>query len=98
MGSYREDEATMAALDLLDRLEVDYTLIDEVCCSGVLEDVGYQINKNLVKINIERILATGAKKVITGCPYCWRTFNKRSLPAVPIAGEHSTRDQSMANY
>jgi Fe-S oxidoreductase len=78
VGSYREDEATMAALDLLDRLEVDYTLIDEVCCSGVLEDVGYQINKNLVKINIERILATGAKKVITGCPYCWRTFNKRS--------------------
>ncbi|MBW2431537.1 MAG: (Fe-S)-binding protein, partial [Deltaproteobacteria bacterium] len=78
VGSYREDEATMAALDLLDRLEVDYTLIDEVCCSGVLEDVGYQINKNLVKINIQRILATGAKKVITGCPYCWRTFNKRS--------------------
>ena len=77
VGSYREDEATMAALDLLGRLGVDYTLIDEVCCSGVLEDVGYQINENLVKINIERILATGARKVISGCPYCWRTFNTR---------------------
>ena len=77
VGAYREDEATTAALDLLDRLGVDYTLIDEVCCSGVLDDVGYQINKNLVKINIERILATGAKKVITGCPYCWRTFKAR---------------------
>ena len=77
VGSYREDEATMAALDLLGRLGVDYTLIDEVCCSGVLEDVGYQINENLVKINIERILATGARKVITGCPYCWRTFKTR---------------------
>lgn len=37
VGSYREDEATMSILELLDRLEVDYTLIDEVCCSGVLE-------------------------------------------------------------
>jgi Fe-S oxidoreductase len=77
VGSYREDEATMAALDLLDRLEMDYTLIDEVCCSGVLEDVGYQLNENLAQINVERIAATGAKKVITGCPYCWRTFNNR---------------------
>jgi Fe-S oxidoreductase len=77
VGSYREDEATLAALDLLDRLGVDYTLIDEVCCSGVLEDVGYQLNKKLVQTNIERIAATGAKKVISGCPYCWRTFNDR---------------------
>ena len=78
VGSYREDESTMATLDLLDRLEVDYTLIDEVCCSGVLEDVGYQINDNLAKKNIDLILATGAKTVITGCPYCFRTFNEKS--------------------
>lgn len=74
VGSYREDESTLGTLELLDRLHVDFTLIDEVCCSGVLEDVGYQINKDLAHKNIERILATGAKKVITGCPYCWRTF------------------------
>ena len=77
VGSYREDEATMGSLDLLDRLEVDYTLIDEVCCSGVLEDVGYEINEDLSKKNIELILATGAKIVITGCPYCSRTFNNK---------------------
>lgn len=77
VGSYREDEPTLATLDLLDRLQVDYTLIDEVCCSGVLEDVGYQINADLAQINIERILATGAKNVLTGCPYCSRTFNSK---------------------
>jgi len=77
VGTYREDEATMATLELLDRLDVDYTLIDEVCCSGVLEDVGYQINEKLAIANIENILATGAEKVITGCPYCWRTFNDK---------------------
>ena len=79
VGSYREDEATLAALDLLDHLGVDYTLIDEVCCSGVLEDVGYTLNKDLAAANVERILATGARRVITGCPYCWRTF--RDKPA-----------------
>ena len=77
VGSYREDESTLATLDLLDRLNVNYTLIDEVCCSGVLEDVGYQLNENLVQENIDHILATGARTVITGCPYCWRTFNSK---------------------
>ncbi len=74
VGAYRENESTLATLDLLDRLKVDYTLIDEVCCSGVLEDVGFQLNENLVKKNIELITATGAKAVVTGCPYCSKTF------------------------
>jgi len=41
---------------------VKYALLDEVCCSGVLEDVGYQLNERLAMKNIERILATGAKR------------------------------------
>lgn len=77
VGSYREDESTRATLELLDRLGVDYTLIDEVCCSGVLEDVGYQINEDLAQKNIDLIRATGAETVITGCPYCFRTFNNK---------------------
>jgi len=77
VGSYREDEATMSTLELLDRLKVDYTLIDEACCSGVLEDLGYQINEGLARKNVDLILAPGAKTVITGCPYCSRTFNNK---------------------
>jgi Fe-S oxidoreductase len=77
VGSFREDEPTLETLDLLDRLNVDYTLIDEVCCTGVLEDVGYEMNKDLVRKNIDRILLTGAGTVITGCPYCSRTFNNK---------------------
>jgi Fe-S oxidoreductase len=75
VGLYREDEATEASLNLLDHLKIDYTLIDEVCCSGVLEDVGYAIQGDLARKNIETILATGAKTLITGCPYCYRTFH-----------------------
>ncbi|MGD9009838.1 MAG: (Fe-S)-binding protein [Desulfobacteraceae bacterium] len=82
VGQYREDEATEATLDLLDRLEVNYTLIDEVCCSGVLEDVGHELNGDLAKKNIDAIVATGAKTVITGCPYCYRTFKNKEPYAV----------------
>jgi Fe-S oxidoreductase len=78
VGSYREEEATEAALDLLDRLRVDYTLIDEACCSGVLEDVGHRMRQDLADKNVDRILATGARTVITGCPYCLRTFNNKT--------------------
>jgi Fe-S oxidoreductase len=78
VGSYRENKAAMAALDLLDYLQVDYTLIEEVCCSGVLEDLGYELNPDLAGKNVDLILSTGARRVITGCPYCSRTFNQKS--------------------
>lgn len=78
VGSYREDEAALATLDILDHLKVDYTLIDEVCCSGALEDVGFNVNQRLSQKNVDLILATGAKTVITGCPYCSRTFNNKT--------------------
>lgn len=78
VGAYREEDSTGATLDLLDRIGMDYTLIDEVCCSGVLEDVGYRLNDRLARKNVDLILATGAKTVITGCPYCSRTFNSKA--------------------
>ncbi len=81
VGQYREDEATGAALDLLDHLEVAYTLIDEACCSGVLEDLGFSIKPHLAKKNIEAILATGAQTLVTGCPYCYRTFSQQEAYA-----------------
>jgi Fe-S oxidoreductase len=89
VGSYREDEATLATLDVLDHLKVDYTLIDEVCCSGALGDVGFDVNKKLAKTNVDLIMATGAKTVVTGCPYCSRTFNdKEEYSALRDGGRH----------
>jgi Fe-S oxidoreductase len=78
VGRFRDEEATVATLDLLDHMDVDYTLIDEFCCSGVLEDIGYNIKVPLAKKNIENILATGAKTVITTCPYCMKTFRDKA--------------------
>ena len=54
VGSFREIESTRQTLNLLDRLEVDYTLIDEACCSGILEEVGYPISEDRVRENCQR--------------------------------------------
>lgn len=83
VGSFREIESTRQTLNLLDRLQVDYTLIDEACCSGILEEVGFSINEERVRENCQSILRTGAKTIITGCPYCYRTFN-RTPPYAPL--------------
>ena len=72
-----EEEATETTLDLLDTFDVDYTLIDEVCCSGILEDVGYDVYRSKADAIIDRIRATGAKTLITGCPYCYRVFTNK---------------------
>jgi Fe-S oxidoreductase len=87
VGQYREEEAVEATLDILDYLAVDYTLVEEVCCSGVLEDVGFSIHDDLVQRNVALIRDTGAKTIITGCPYCMRTFkNKEQYKPIRDAG------------
>lgn len=78
VGAYREEEATEATLDLLNHLKVDYTLIDEVCCSGILEEVGYAVYQSKAEDIINKVRATGARTLITGCPYCYRTFKNKS--------------------
>jgi Fe-S oxidoreductase len=74
VGNYREDENTEATLELFDRLKLDYTMVTEVCCSGVLNDVGYQLNPELARKNVEQMLSIGAKMIICSCPYCYKTF------------------------
>ena len=76
VGAYREEESVRQSIRLLDLLGVDFTLVDEVCCSGVLEDVGYKIKDGLVQRNIREIQKAGAKTLITICPYCYRVFKE----------------------
>ncbi len=81
VGTFREEEASEAVIALLDRTDTDYTLIEEVCCSGVLEDVGFSINTRLANHNVEAIMETGCKGIITGCPKCFLTFKNNEAYA-----------------
>jgi len=92
VGTYREQESVAETIRLLDLLKVDFTLIDEVCCSGVLEDVGYQIKTGLAERNIREIGETGATTLITTCPYCYRVFtNHPSYKGLGVSIKHVTQ-------
>ena len=52
VGTYREEESIEETIRLLDLLKVDFTMVDEVCCSGVMEDVGYKIKEELALRNV----------------------------------------------
>jgi len=77
VGSFREAESVRQTQRLLDRLQVNYTGIDEVCCGGVAEEVGGEPISALAAHNVQAILATGAKRVLTECPFCFRTLTGR---------------------
>jgi len=76
VGTYREEESVRETIHLLDLLKVDFTTIDEVCCSGVLEDVGYKIKGELARHNVQELQKTGANTLIATCPYCYRVFKE----------------------
>lgn len=50
--TYREEEGVEETFRLLNLLNVDFKMIDEVCCSSVMEDVGYKIKEGVAEHNI----------------------------------------------
>jgi L-lactate utilization protein LutB len=74
VGRSTEAETAGQAIELLHRLGVDFTLIDEVCCEAVKEDIGSNPNPERVQANIEKIREAGGKEILFLCPTCLKTF------------------------
>jgi Fe-S oxidoreductase len=75
--------------ELLAIADVKYWFMDEektACCGRPLMQVGqYEAAKKLIEHNKERILASGAKKVVVSCPICYKVFNEDyALPGITI--------------
>lgn len=69
--------------------DVKYWFMDEdktACCGRPLMQVGqYEAAKKLVEHNRERILASGAKKLVVTCPICYKIFNEDyALPGITV--------------
>ncbi len=77
MGLYREKDIVDSTIKILEKANVSYALVDEVCCGSVALRTG---NKKMVdeltKENLQKIKQTGAKTVIFSCAGCLRTFVK----------------------
>ncbi|MBM4307976.1 MAG: 4Fe-4S dicluster domain-containing protein, partial [Deltaproteobacteria bacterium] len=74
VGLITEAETTARVVELLRRLGIDFTMIDEVCCEAVKEDTGSSPNPERIQKNIERIKEAGGREVLFTCPTCLKTF------------------------
>ncbi len=74
VGMSVETEAVTHSIELLQRLGIDFTLIDEVCCEAVKDETGSSPNPERVRKNMEKVKEAGAGKVIFLCPTCLKTF------------------------
>ena len=83
VGRSTEVETVSHAIELLQRLGTDFTLVDEVCCEAVKEDIGSSPNPERIRQNIERIKEAGGQRVLFLCPTCLKTF-------LEYEKEHST--------
>lgn len=75
-SAYREKEIAKTTVELLDKIGVGFTVLpDERCCGSVLLRLGHVKSfQDLTKQNIAAITKTGAKKVVTACAGCFRTW------------------------
>jgi L-lactate dehydrogenase complex protein LldG len=74
VGMTTESESTAKVIKLLERLGIDFTMIDEVCCEAVKGDTGSSPNPERLRQNIDRIKDTGGREVLFLCPTCLKTF------------------------
>jgi len=74
VGLTTEVETTARLVELLQRLKIDFTMIDEVCCEAVKGDTGSNPNPERIRENIEKIKGTGSREVLFACPTCLKTF------------------------
>lgn len=69
--------------------EVKFWFMDEektACCGRPLMQVGqYEAAKKLIAHNRERIMASGAKKLVVSCPICYKVFNEDyAMPGITV--------------
>nr|MDO8108914.1 (Fe-S)-binding protein [Candidatus Sigynarchaeota archaeon] len=76
-SNYRQQQLRDATLSVLQKLGVDFTVVDERCCGSPLIRTGQlDLVPGLMRYNADAIAATGAKTIVTSCSGCYRTMKK----------------------
>ena len=79
-AAYRQKEIAKATVDVFRKAGVDFTILkDEWCCSSPLLRTGqwetpWVTAKNIAQHNIQEAQKTEAKRVVTACAGCYRTW------------------------
>ena len=93
-ATYRSKKTAQASLSILDKLGVDFTTVDEVCCGSVMQRIGWPIDeiKKYMQRNVDAIKSLGIKTLVLSCAGCYRMF-KEEYPKfvdVPFKVQHMT--------
>ena len=76
-SNYRQQSLRDSTLRFLKKAGINFTLIDEHCCTSPLIRTGQlSLTNKYMNYNIAAIKETGASKVITSCAGCYRTMKK----------------------
>ena len=76
-SNYRQQSLRDATLRFFKKVGLDFTLIDEHCCTSPMIRTGQlSIVNEYMNYNIAETKKTGATKVITSCAGCYRTLKK----------------------
>ena len=74
-SNYRQQVIRDATIKFLKNAGIDFTLVDEHCCTSPLLRTGQvSIVNEFMNYNISQIKNTGASKVVTSCAGCYRTM------------------------
>ncbi|MHA1264175.1 MAG: (Fe-S)-binding protein [Candidatus Helarchaeota archaeon] len=76
MSSYREVEIARASIELLRKLNLNFSIMaDEWCCGSPSHSTGFiQATRETMTHNVEEWRARGIKTIITPCSACYRTI------------------------
>lgn len=76
-SNYRETSIRDAAVSVLKKADVDFTVVDEYCCGSPLLRTGQTESVlELARHNLAEFEAAGCKRVVTTCAGCFRTLSK----------------------
>lgn len=75
-ATYRADEISKSTMSILDKLKVDFTTLDEVCCGSVMQRIGWDAGEteNYFKKNVDHIKSMGVETLVLSCSGCYRMF------------------------
>ena len=75
---YRNTGIANASISILRKLNVDFTLVDEICCGSTLHRIGHTHEDilEMMKANIKAVHDMGIKKLLFTCAGCLHMFKE----------------------
>jgi Fe-S oxidoreductase len=77
-ATYRNPSIANATISILNKLDIDFTLVDESCCGSVLQRIGWgqEDVSEIMRKNVTAIMDRGVKEVLFSCAGCYRMFKE----------------------